>query len=107
MTTMQIILLMSIFIVIIVIIIVSAGIRVITPDECGVLLVLGRPRAVFPPGLHYVPPFISKVNKIKMTSDSWEEELDKFKGQEFSQFADQINNFKMDVNKNYGSINKK
>ncbi len=55
-----------IILMVIVVITLYKAIKVISPDQEGVLLVLGRETRTLKQGLHLVPPFISKVEVVEV-----------------------------------------
>ena len=59
-------LLVTLILAIIIIIIISKGIVVIKPWEAGIYIRLGKFVGILRPGVHWVPPFISRVDRIDL-----------------------------------------
>ncbi len=56
----------AVILAIIVVLIMSKGILVIKPWEAGIYIRLGRFVGILDPGVHWVPPFISRVDRIDL-----------------------------------------
>ncbi|WFO75599.1 SPFH/Band 7/PHB domain protein [Desulfurococcaceae archaeon MEX13E-LK6-19] len=59
-------LLLSLFMAIIIVIIFAKGIVVIRPWEVGIYIRLGKFVGILRPGVHWVPPFISRVDRMDL-----------------------------------------
>jgi regulator of protease activity HflC (stomatin/prohibitin superfamily) len=106
MTSLEIILITAIFIVIIVIIVLASAMRTLQPNECGVLMVMGRPVRILSPGFNLVPPLIAKVHRIKMDNIMWVSELRKYRSKQFPEFSKNIEEFIAEAKDNYGFLAK-
>ena len=69
------------------------SIKIIKPNECGVLILLGKPKRILYPGLNLVHPLMSSVKRIKTDSYDWEQQLNWY-AQRFPEISDQIQSFK-------------
>jgi regulator of protease activity HflC (stomatin/prohibitin superfamily) len=96
----------SIMIIIVVVIMMVFAMRILQPNECAVLVVMGRPQRILLPGYNFVPPIISKVHRIKMDSPMWESELKKYKSKLFPEFSEKIEKFRAEAKDNYGFLGK-